>query len=395
MTNNNETNAAQLSGNWNYPTQIKFGVGTINQLAGTCTSLNIQKPLIVTDQTLTTLSWFTDILAHLQQHNITAKVFSDVKPNPCGENIENGVTVYNQGKHDGVIAIGGGSGLDAGKAIAFMCGQTESIWSYEDIGDNYLKADEQAIAPIIAIPTTSGTGSEVGRASVIVDTQTDSKKLIFHPKMLPSIVIADPQLTQGLPAPITAATGMDAFVHSLEAYCAPGFHPMADGIALQSMKLVKDNLQQATHQGSDLAARANMMVASTMGATAFQKGLGGVHALAHPLGAHYNAHHGLLNAILLPYVLKRNQAAIDTKITDIAHFLRISPATFDGFMDWLIDFEQQLNLPNNLGQIGIDTTKADLIGQQAYADPSASGNPIALTAQDYSDIFIQAVTGSS
>ena len=335
----NKTNSPQtLTGNWNYPTPIKFGVGTIKQLADTCKSLNINQPLIVTDQTLLELNWFKDIVSHLKENGLNVAVFNDVKPNPCGKNIEQGVQAYNQGKHDGVIAIGGGSGLDAGKAIAFMCGQKDSIWAYEDINDNYLKADEQAIAPIIAIPTTSGTGSEVGRASVIVDTQTDSKKLIFHPKMLPSMVIADPQLTQGLPAPITAATGMDAFVHSLEAYCAPGFHPMADGIALQSMKLVKDNLQQATHQGNDLAARANMMVASTMGATAFQKGLGGVHALAHPLGAHYNAHHGLLNAILLPYVLKRNQSAIEQKIIDIAHFLRITPTTFEGFINWLIDF---------------------------------------------------------
>lgn len=386
-------NEQALTGNWNYPTQIKFGVGCINQLSDTCKALNIQNPLIVTDNGLTNLAWFKDIVNHLQQNQTPAAVFSDVQPNPTGENIEQGVAAYNQGNHDGVIAIGGGSGLDAGKAIAFMCKQKLPIWAYEDIGDNFLKAEEKLIAPIIAIPTTSGTGSEVGRASVIVDTQSDSKKLIFHPKMLPSVVIADPALTQGLPSHITAATGMDAFVHSFEAYCAPGFHPMADGIALQSMKLVKENLKQATHQGEDLSARANMMVASTMGATAFQKGLGGVHALAHPLGAHYNAHHGLLNAILLPYVIERNKPAIEQKVAELAHYLHITPATYQGFMDWLIDFEQQLNLPSNLAEINIDTQKAELIGQEAAKDPSASTNPIALTSDDYREILVAAIKG--
>lgn len=387
------TQLPSLSGQWHYPTSIIFGAGKISRLGEICHQLNISKPLLVTDQGLAKLPMVDDILNQLVNAKLTSQLFSQVKPNPTGDNINDGVKAYQAHHCDGVIALGGGSGLDAGKAIALMAGQCRPIWDFEDVGDNWTRANEQSIAPIIAVPTTSGTGSEVGRASVIVDESSQHKKIIFHPKMLPTVVIADPALTVGLPAPITAATGLDAFVHNLEAYCAPGFHPMADGIALEGMRLIKNWLSKAVYDGSDLIARSHMMVASSMGATAFQKGLGGVHALAHPLGANFDAHHGLLNAILLPYVLRYNRLAIEPKIAEIAYHLRLDDASFDGFITWLSDFTTTLNIPRTLTDIGITEEKQQLIGEQAALDPSAAGNPIALTAQQYSTIFVAAVTG--
>lgn len=395
----NFSNITDIQGQWHYPTSIRFGVGKIEQLAQACRELNISKPLIVTDSGLANLPLMAQIVTLLNQQQLDPVVFSDVKPNPTGSNIEAGVHCFHQNQRDGVIAVGGGSGLDAGKAIALMMGQERPIWDFEDVADNYTRVNEEGIAPIIAVPTTSGTGSEVGRASVIVDEQSanqhanKSKKIIFHPKMLPQIVIADPALTQGLPASVTAATGLDAFVHNLEAYCAPGYHPMAEAIALEGMRLIKNHLPTAFNNGSDLVARSHMMVASSMGATAFQKGLGGVHALAHPIGANYDAHHGLLNAILLPYVLRKNRPAIESKIAEIAYYLKIEQANFDGFMAWLQDFNHQLEIPTNLAQIGIDDQQAAKIGQQAQQDPSAGGNPIQLTAQEYQTLFQQAVNG--
>jgi alcohol dehydrogenase class IV len=378
-----------LTGNWHYPTNIRFGAERISELADICQQLAIHKPLLVTDKGLAEQAFVQQIL-HQAPH---PSVFCEVKPNPSGDNIDAGVACYHQGGHDGIIALGGGSALDAGKAIALMVGQSRPLWDFEDVNDNWRRVSEAGIAPIIAIPTTAGTGSEVGRASVIVDEQQRNKKIIFHPRMLPQVVLADPALTAGLPPQITAATGLDAFVHNLEAYCSPGYHPMAESIALEGMRLVKSWLPQAVNDGNNLTARSHMMIASTMGATAFQKGLGGVHALAHPLGAVFDAHHGLLNAILLPYVLTRNRSAIDSKISEVAYHLRLPDHSFDGFMHWLGDFSRQLGIPASLSAIGINAQQQQFIGEQAALDPSASGNPIALSASDYSAIFIDAVKG--
>lgn len=382
---------------WNYPTAIKFGNGRINELPKLCQELGIKQPLIVTDSGLIHFSFFKKI----EQLIPSAEIFSDIKANPNGKNIEDGVQAFKQGKHDGVVAIGGGSALDAGKAIALMVYQTKSIWQFEDKGDNWKQVDENNIFPCIAIPTTAGTGSEVGRASVIVDEQSQTKKIIFHPLMLPKLVILDPELSQALPANITAATGMDAFVHNFEAFCAPGFHPMADGIALQGMKLIKDWLAEAVHNGRNLEARGNMLTASMMGATAFQKGLGACHALAHPLGALYDKHHGLLNAILLPYVVEANKSAIEKKLNTICQFLNIEIKTnedaYNSFMQWLLEFRETLAIPPNLSDIGIHT--GDEISRQhsipalALADPSAAGNPILLTKEQYQDILSHAING--
>ena len=388
-----------LQANWNFPAPIRFGAGKISQLADTCKELQIKHPLLVTDQGLVEQSFIKDILQANEDAGIKTSVFSRVKPNPTGANIEQGVDVYKKGKHDGVIAIGGGSALDAGKAIALMTDQHQSLWEFEDVGDNWTRVNTDGMAPVIAIPTTAGTGSEVGRASVIVDETTSSKKIIFHPKMMPDVVIEDPVLTQGLPAHLTAATGIDAFVHNLEAYCTPAYHPMADGIALAGMRIIKEWLPVAFTNGDNLVARSHMLIASSMGAVAFQKGLGGIHALAHPLGAVFDKHHGLLNAILLPYVLIRNKSAIEQKIAHIARYLELDDISFNGFMDWVVKFRQELNIPNDLAAIGItpDTAlaKKEFIGRLAVQDSCARGNPIQFSEDQYAEIFQCAAHGSS
>ena len=374
--------------NWNFPTNIQFGNGRVQGLPELCEQMKVKNPLLVTDEGLAQF----DFIKNIQSSLNNASIYSAIKANPNGKNIEDGVQVYKQGGHDGIVAIGGGSALDAGKAIGLMVGQTRSMWDFEDVADNYLRVNAQAMAPVIAIPTTAGTGSEVGRASLIVDEQTHSKKIIFHPNMLPSQVILDPELTLDLPAHITSATGLDAFVHNLEAYLSPGFHPMADGIALQGMALIKEWLPLAYADGQHLVARGHMLCASTMGATAFQKGLGGVHALAHPLGAIFDKHHGLLNAILLPYVLQKNSPVIQHKMPALCAALGLASG-YDDFFNWLMAFRKQLGTPNTLADIGLDTQRSAEIGPLALADPSSGGNPQVLTAQDYTDIFIAAVEG--
>jgi alcohol dehydrogenase class IV len=321
-------------------------------------------------------------------------VFSQVKPNPTGSNVSEGKAIYLKHGCDGVIAFGGGSGLDAGKAIALLVGQNRDLFEFEDKGDNWTKVNESAVAPCIAIPTTAGTGSEVGRASVIVDESDCVKKIIFHPSMLPELVIADPELTFGLPPKLTAATGVDAFVHSLEAYCAPGFHPMADGIAVEGMRLIWQWLSVAYKDPQHLEARSQMLVASSMGATAFQKGLGGIHALAHPLGAVYDAHHGLLNAILMPYVLKANRSAIESRLDHLGRCLGFAHTGFDYFLEELLRWRKSLDIPNTLADIGIDQKRSSEIAQMAHADPSAGGNPIQLSVQQYELILCDAIEGN-
>ena len=392
MTNESINSTLQrLQGNWSYPTAITFGVGTVRQLPAACREEGINRPLLVTDAGLARLDFVTDLIETSRQAGLNTSLFCDVKPNPTGSNVEAGVQAYQQGQHDGVIALGGGSALDAAKAIALMVGQNRPLWDFEDVGDNWLRVNADGIAPLVAIPTTAGTGSEVGRASVIVDETEQRKVIIFHPGMLANRVIADPELTTGLPAALTAATGMDAFVHSLEAYCANGYHPMADGIALQAMTLISKWLPLAYSEGGNLEARSHMLAASMMGAVAFQKGLGAVHALAHPLGAVYDRHHGLLNAILLPYVLQNNRPAIEEKVTHIARVLELDDISFEGFLHWILQFRKTLQIPADLQSIDISVEKSKLIGKMASQDPSAAGNPVVLSAEQYSTLFETAV----
>ncbi len=386
-------NLENLTANWNYPTAVRFGLGRASEIGAACQELGMRKPLLVTDPGLAALPMIADAVQSCKAVGLECEVFSNVKPNPIGENVDEGVSVYHAGGHDGVIAFGGGSGLDAAKAIALMVGQTGSVFDYEDVGDNWTHVKPEGVSPIVAVPTTSGTGSEVGRASVITDATNHVKKIIFHPKMLPSIVIGDPALTVGLPAHITAATGMDALSHNLEAYCSPFFHPMAEGIAVEGIRLVKEFLPTAVKDGTDLMARSQMMISSTMGATAFQRGLGGMHALAHPLGALYDAHHGMLNAILMPYVLIRNKSVIEDRIARLAAYMGLADASFDGFLAWVLDLRKELNIPNDLGALNIDDEKADLVGKMAVEDPSSGGNPISLTAEEYTEVFLNAVKG--
>jgi len=385
---------------WHYPTSIRVGIGRIKELASACKELGINQPLLITDPLLAKLDIVSDVIINLEAQGVYCKVFSAIKANPCGENIDEGVTAFFGGKHDGVIALGGGSAIDAGKAVALMVGQKRPLWDFEDIDNNYQRVNTDNMAKVIAIPTTSGTGSEVGRAAVITDISIIDrpiKRIIFHPDMLPQIVILDAQLTVGLPESLTAATGMDALSHALEAYCAQPFHPMAEGIAIEAIRLIKEFLPRAAENGDDIEARAQVMAAATMGATAFQRGLGGMHALAHSLGAVYDSHHGLLNAILMPYVLKANEEAIAMKISRLNRYLQLnSDATeddFNDFLQWILALRQQLDIPHTLAEIAIDISKAKQIGEMAHNDASAAGNPIAFTAQQYSDIFKSAVLG--
>lgn len=380
--------------NWNYPTSIWFGHERTKDIVKACEHLNIKNPLIVTDEALVNLPIIEDLKNPLKNENIAFTLFSDVQSNPSAKNVEDGVKVFNENSCDGVIAFGGGSALDAGKTIAFMSGQSLSIWDFEDVGDNFLRANIEGIAPIIAIPTTSGTGSEVGRASVITNSETHAKKIIFHPLMLPSLVILDPNLTYGLPKHITAWTGIDALVHSLEAYFAPGFHPMADGIALEAISLIKNNLVPAYENGNNENARANMLVAAMMGATAFQKGLGSVHSIAHQLGGLFNTPHGLANSIILPYALRQNKSAIQDKMKKLCVFLDIENPSLDSFIAYIIDLRQTLGIPSNLSEAKISDDRADEIGVLAYADPSTASNAKKLEIEDLTVLFKAAHSGN-
>ena len=382
-----------LSANWNYPTSIRAGAGRIAELPELCRSMGMQNPLLITDPGLATLPMVEQTLDRLDEAGLGRSLFSDIKANPTGENVDAGVAACRAGRHDGIIAFGGGSALDAAKAVALMVGQDRPLWDFEDVGDNWTRVRPEGMLPVIAVPTTAGTGSEVGRASVITDSAEHRKKIIFHPRMLPAEVLLDPELTVGLPAPITAATGMDALSHNLEALCSPFWHPMAEGIAVEGIRLVRDYLPRAFADGGDLEARMQMLVASSMGATAFQKGLGGMHALAHPLGALYDAHHGLLNAILMPYVLKANREAIEERLARAADYLGLENGGFDGFLQWVLELRSGLEIPHSLTDIDIDDREAERIGEMAVADPSAGGNPIPFDAEAYSRIFRDAVHG--
>ncbi len=381
------------SANWNYPTNVKVGAGRIAELAELCKSMDIQSPLVITDPGLAALPMVEEIVENLNQSGLKCGLFFNIQANPTGENVTDGTDWYLKHQHDGVIAFGGGSALDAGKAVALMAGQDRPIWDFEDVGDNFLRVNVDGMAPVIAVPTTAGTGSEVGRASVITDQKNHIKKIIFHPRMLPEQVILDPELTVGLPPSITAATGMDALSHNLEALCSPFYHPMATGIAIEGIRLVQEFLPRAVSDGNDIEARTQMLVCSSMGATAFQKGLGAMHALAHPLGGLYNAHHGTLNAILMPYVLKANRVKIEQRIERLTQYMGFETPGFDGFMYWILSLREQLGIPNTLAALDIDETKAKIVAKMAVEDPSSGGNPISFTAEEYELIFKNAING--
>ena len=380
--------------NWNYPTTMWVGENRIKDLGAACKNLKIKKPLLVTDKGLADADIVKNALADLEKEGFSVQLYSNVVGNPTGGNVEEGVASYKKNECDGVIAFGGGSGLDVGKAIAFMSGQNLSLWDFEDVGDNWTKANSEKIAPIIAVPTTAGTGSETGRASVILNEKTGVKKIIFHPKFLPSIVILDPHLTVGLPAKITAATGMDALAHNLEAFCAPGFHPMADGIALEGMRLINKWLLIAVNDGNNIEARMNMLTAASMGSTAFQKGLGAIHSLSHPVNALNNVHHGLSNAIFMPYVLTFNKDVIEEKIVKICDYLEFKVKSFDEFINWTLKLREDLNIPHKLSEV-IKEEDFDIerLSKMALEDPSTGGNPKKLTAEDMKIMYEYSMSG--
>ncbi len=382
-----------MQSNWNYPTTIWVGESRINDLSNACKQLNIFKPLFVTDKDLINLNLVKNIISELNKTFNSLSIFSNFSGNPIGENVEEGVKVYNSFKCDGVIALGGGSGLDVGKAIAFMSGQSRPIWDFEDIGDYWTRANSSKIAKIIAAPTTAGTGSETGRASAIINKETGSKKIIFHPNMLPSIVILDPLLTLDLSPRLTAATGMDALAHNLEAFCAPGYHPMADGIAIEGMKLIKNSLLKAFNDGQDINARMDLLSAASMGSTAFQKGLGAIHSLSHPVNGKFNIHHGLSNAIFMPYVLTFNKSAIENKIVSICDYLNLNK-DFESFLNWILELRKKLNIPHKLSDV-MDCKDIDLdeLSLMAFEDPSTGGNPKQINQDDLKEMYKKSITG--
>ena len=382
-----------MTTNWNYPTSIWVGENRIEDLSHACNNLNISKPLFVTDKDLINLDMVKNIILELKKNFNNLSIFSNFSGNPFGENVEDGVNQFKKNKCDGVIAFGGGSGLDVGKAIAFMSGQSRPIWDFEDIGDYWKRADEKKIAPIIAVPTTAGTGSETGRASAIIDKKNGVKKIIFHPKFLPSIVILDPVLTINLSPRLTAATGMDALAHNLEAFCAPGFHPMADGIAIEGMKLIKKSLLTAVRNGKDLKARGDLLAAASMGSTAFQKGLGAIHSLSHPVNSQFNVHHGLSNAIFMPYVLTFNKSLIEKRIISICDYLNLDK-NFDSFLNWILDLRKDLNIPHKLSDV-VEESKIniDKLSQMALEDPSTITNPKKMTIDDMKILYEYSISG--
>ena len=370
-----------LTANWSYPTSVRFGAGRITEIADACAAAGIKRPLLITDKGLAGMEITTRTLDLLEQAGLGRAMFADVDPNPNEKNAEAGVRAFKEGGHDGVVAFGGGSGLDLGKLVAFWAGQTRPLWDFEDVGDWWTRADADAIAPIVAVPTTAGTGSEVGRASVITNSETEEKKIIFHPKFLPSVVICDPELTVGMPPQITAGTGLDAFAHCVEAFSSPHYHPMSQGIALEGMRLVKEYLPRAYKDGTDIEARAQMMSAAAMGATAFQKGLGAIHALSHPIGAIYHTHHGTTNAVCMPAVLQFNRPAIAERFDQAAAYLGIAGG-FDGFCGFVDQLNADLGIPKGLKALGIDALDVDRVVAGALSDPSTGGNPVEMTQEN-------------
>ena len=379
--------------NWNYPTTMWVGENRINDISLACKSLKINKPLLVTDKGLAQSDIVKSALTILKDGGISVALYSNVIGNPTGTNVNEGVSSFKKNNCDGVIAFGGGSGLDVGKAVAFMSGQTLPIWDFEDVGDNWTRVNADGVAPIVAVPTTSGTGSEVGRASVIANEETHTKKVIFHPTMLPQVVICDPELVTGLPPALTAYTGMDALVHCFEAYCAPGYHPMAEGIALEGMRLVQQWLPAAVKDGSDIEARTHMMSAAAMGATAFQKGLGAVHSLSHPVGSIYDTHHGLTNAVFMPYVMNFNRPAIEGQMDILARYLDLPGSGFSAVMDWVLELRQTFNIANTPVDLGVEENRLYELSEMAANDPTAGGNPIPVGTNEMKVMYQAAMAG--
>ena len=375
--------------NWNYPTNVWFGVDRSKEIQKACDTLGIKNPLIVTDPGLLQTSIIDEINSSLSSNT---QIYSDVQGNPTGSNVTNGVKVFLEGNHDGVIAIGGGSGMDAGKGIAFLAHQSRPLWDFEDIGDWWTRADSSVIKPIIAIPTTAGTGSEVGRAAVFLNEENHKKKIIFHPKMLPQIAILDPSLTLNLPKSITAGTGMDALAHCIEAYSSPFYHPMAEGTALEGLRLVKENIQEVYHNGNNVEARSHMLVASMMGAAAFQKGLGAIHSVTHPVNSLYKTHHGTTNGTVMPFVLNYNRSTIEEKFTRLANFLDIKNG-FEGIIDWIIELKKEMEIPETLKDMGVNEGDEIKLAPLAQEDPSTGANPLEMTVERFQELILNCISG--
>jgi alcohol dehydrogenase class IV len=385
--------AVEITGAWNFPTRVITGVGRIAELPDACKAHGIARPLLVTDRGLAETDLVAGIAQRIRDARIPVSIFSDVKANPTESNLRAGIDAFQAGGHDGVVAVGGGSALDVGKCVAFMVAQSRPVWDFEDIGDWWTRANTDGVAAIIAVPTTAGTGSEVGRAGVITREETHEKKIIFHPLMMPKVAIEDPELAVGLPPFLTMATGMDALAHCFEAYCVRAFHPLADGIALEGMKIIDTYLPRAVENGRDLEARAYLFAAASMGATAFQKGLGAIHSVSHPVGARYDTHHGLTNGVLFPYVVLCNKADIADKIPHIARALDLPGRDFDAMLDWILSFRKKLGVPHTLAELGVKEADAKAIAADAVKDPTAAANPRQLSEAEFEQLTLAAIRG--
>ncbi len=388
------TDATLMAGNWSFPTTIWFGAGSISRLGEACAQVGLKQPLLVTDPGLAALPMVEEACARLRDGGMTVCVFSDIQANPTAQNVADGVAFLAENGCDGIIAFGGGSALDVGKVIALMAAQTMSLWDFEDGRDDWRQANHDGILPVIAVPTTAGTGSETGRAGVITDKQNKTKRIIFHPGIMPAIVISDPVLTVSLPPHLTAATGMDALAHSLEAYCAPGFYPFCDGVALEGLRLVHRHLVDAVEDGRNLEARGGMLAAASMGSTAFQKGLGAIHSLSHPVGSHFNAHHGLTNAVVMPTVLKFNRPAIEEKMVRLGAYLGLEQVGFDGVLAWIMGLRERIGIPDSLASLGVEADAIDMMAADAAVDPTAATNPVPIDVAICRDLYQQALAGS-
>ena len=376
---------------YNFPTTIRFGAEASNELPDYLQKNNLLKPLIVTDPVVVQLDFFKKIIASLQKKNISAEIFHDIHKNPVKSDVYKGTDVYDATDRDSIVGIGGGVALDVARAICLRINHREDLFKYDDLigGDVFVTND---VPHFVTIPTTAGTGSEVGRSAIIADDITHQKKILFSPKLLAKIVFADPLLTMDLPPFVTAATGMDALTHNMEAYLAKMHHPMCEGIALEGIYLISQSLERAVNK-PDLESRSNMLIASLMGAVAFQKGLGVVHSLAHPLSALLDTHHGLANAVNIPYGMEFNIAGCEEKFKRIALTLGLKKQTGEAVVDYLFDLNSKINIPHKLSEIGVKPEHIETLADLAIADFAYPNNPKPVSREDFRELYLKALRG--
>jgi alcohol dehydrogenase class IV len=374
---------------YNFPTTIRFGAGSNNELPDYLVKNNLSRPLVVTDTIVAQLPFFKKIVESLKAKNISVEVFSDIHKNPVKSDVYKGTDVFDGTKRDSIIGIGGGAAIDVARAILLRINHREDLFKYDDlIGGDVFVTNE--VPHFITIPTTAGTGSEVGRSAIIADDVTHQKKILFSPKLLAKIIFADPLLTMELPSFITAATGMDALTHNMEAYIAKMPHPLCEGIALEGISLIHQSLETAVNK-PDLESRSKMLIASLMGAIAFQKGLGVVHSLAHPLSSLLDTHHGLANAVNIPYGMEFNIEGFENKFKRIASTLELKEQSGKAVVDYLFELNSKINIPHKLSAIGVKPEHVETLADLAIADFAHPNNPKPVSREDFKQLYLRAL----